>query len=64
MLAKITSAVRARVESRMRQTPLSALQEIAAQSPAPRNFAAAITPRNSADIRIIAEIKRPAPEIG
>ena len=64
MLAKITSAVQARVKNRMDRKPLSVLQKNIEQSPTPRNFTAALTPRTASEIRIIAEIKRASPSAG
>jgi indole-3-glycerol phosphate synthase len=64
VLDKILVATREEVERRRAATPLSALEAIAREQPAPRGFAAALTAKAKTGHALIAEIKKASPSKG
>jgi indole-3-glycerol phosphate synthase / phosphoribosylanthranilate isomerase len=63
-LDRIVDSTRRRLAARQAEVPLDAVREQAVSAPAPRDFAAALTPEPLGSARLIAEIKRASPSKG
>ena len=63
-LDRLVAATREVVAERKAQAPLDAVRELAAQAPAPRDFAGALQSVAGESARLIAEVKRASPSKG
>jgi indole-3-glycerol phosphate synthase/phosphoribosylanthranilate isomerase/anthranilate synthase/indole-3-glycerol phosphate synthase/phosphoribosylanthranilate isomerase len=63
-LERITAATRRTVADRVARVPLDALRDQIAVAPAPRAFAAALTPTPAGPARLVAEVKHASPSKG